>query len=320
MTQPRKHHYVPQFYLRGFSSNGSSIFQIEKHDGRGYLCSIKDTAAIRDYHELDFEAAEDPHVLEKRLAEIESQLAEVLAQVIKSGIDSRVTHSRLIELTSLLRFRVPAFKQFIEESFRQSVLSTAKIMEQNGNFSPAPKGFESIFARNGVSVSIANWKCLEVMFELASDPKILDILASMAPSILRAPEGTFLLTSDQPVALFHPDTNPTDSYGVGFSTPDIQVSVPLSSRVLLLLTWDKDAPKERELTASEVDEFNRRTVVMADSLVFAPHTTDLFLATVVRYRHCSAGPNLHVLNGNDSALHISLCRPVMTADKYQHTT
>jgi hypothetical protein len=205
----------PAFYLRGFSGNGKQIFRIEKAKARGCLCSINDAAAIRDYHELDYENAEDPHALEKRLADIEGQLAAALAQIIGSGIKSDVAHARLVEFVSLMRVRVPAFKQYIEETLRQLVRSTGKIMECKGKLPPTPKGLENIFTRDGVSISISNWKCLEFMFGLASDQEILRLFASMTPSVLHAPEGTALSTCDQPVAVFHPDADPSTPYGTG---------------------------------------------------------------------------------------------------------
>lgn len=317
MTQPRKHHYLPQFYLRGFSGNGKQIFQIEKSEARGYLCAIRDAAAIRDYHELDYEDAEDPHALEKRLSEIESQLAEALADVIASGIVGNISHARLIEFVSLMRVRVPAFKQYIEESLRQFVRSTGKILERKGKFPPPPQGLESIFARDGVTISISNWKCLEYMFGLASDQDILRMLAAMTPSILRAPKGNNLLTCDQPVAVFHPEADPADPYGIGLADPRTQLSLPLSSQVLLLLTWDKDAVRERLLQPDEVNEFNRRTTVMAEALVFAPEASESAIQTVAQNKHCSAGIALRVLDSGDSALHMSTFRPVMPAEKYR---
>ncbi len=120
MSEPRKHHYLSQFYLQGFSVNGRSICQIEKRGGRAYVSLIRDTAAIRDYHELDYPDAGDPNVVEKRLALVETMLGEGLRRAIESGIATPETHTKIIELVTLLRVRVPAFKAGIE-AFLQNV-------------------------------------------------------------------------------------------------------------------------------------------------------------------------------------------------------
>jgi len=316
MSEPRKHHYLPQFYLRGFSANGRSIFQIEKQGGRTYLSSIRDTAAIRDYHELDTEEAKDPTVIEKRLAQVEAQLAEALARAIKCGVTTAETHNLLIQLVALLRVPVPAFKAGIEGYLQSAVRSIGLMMERKGELPPPPKGFEDVLRMENLSITISNWKLLEFMFRIAADRRLFDILVAMRPTILRAPRETFFLTCDQPVVIFHPTASPTDAYGVGFAHADTEVSVPLSSGVLLLLSWGTESAGDRDARASEVVEFNRRTVVMADSLVFAPAASELAVETTRRYAHCSAGMTLDFLDAGSEALHVARFRPVRRPDRY----
>lgn len=316
MSEPRKHHYLPQFYLRGFAANGRSIFQIEKPGGRGYLSSIHDTAAIRDYHELDTDEAGDHAVIEKRLAGIEAKLAVALAGAIQHGLTSPETHNLLVQFVALLWVRVPAFKAGIEAFLQNSVRSVGLLMERKGELPPPPKGFEDICRMENVSITISNWKLLEFMFKIAADQRLFNIVAAMRPTILRAPRETFFLTCDQPVAIFHPTASPTDPYGIGVAHTDTELSVPLSSRVLLLLSWRTDLAPDRDATVDEMVEFNRRTVVMADSFVFAPEKSELAVELTRRYGHCWAGMALDFLCAGSEALHLARFRPVMRPDRY----
>ncbi len=316
MSEHRKHHYLPQFYLRGFSANGRSIYQIEKRGGRAYVSSIRDTAAIRDYHELDNPGAEDPTAIEKRLAQVEAQLAEGLARAIQCAVRTPDTHNLLIQLVSLLRVRVPAFKADIEAFLQNVVRSVGLMLERKGELPPPPKGFEDVLRMENLSITISNWKLLEFMFGIAADQRLFDILAAMRPAVLRAPRGTFFLTCDQPVAIFHPTASPGDAYGVGLANAETEVSVPLSSGVLLLLSWATELAADRDATVDEVMEFNRRTVVMADSLVFAPEASQWAVETTRRYSHCSAGMALDFLDAGSEGLHLARFRPVMRPDRY----
>lgn len=316
MSEPRKHHYLPQFYLRGFSANGRSIFQIEKRGGRGYLSAIRDTAAIRDYHELDTGEAEDPAVIEKRLAGIETKLAEALAEAAQRGLTTPKTHNLLIQLVALLRVRVPAFKAGIEAYLQNVVRSVGLMLERKGELPPPPKGFEDVCRMENLSITISNSKLLEFMFRIAADRRLFDMLAAMRPTILRAPRTTLFVTCDQPVAIFHPTASPTDAYGVGPADVDAQLSVPLSSDALLSLSWPTGPAVDREATAEEMVEFNRRTVVMADSFVFAPELSEFAVELTRRYGHCSAGMSLDFLDAGSEALHLARFRPVMTPDRY----
>jgi hypothetical protein len=319
MPEPRKHHYLPQFYLRGFSTDGKRIYQIEKRTSHGYTCSIRDAAAIRDYHELDGPNVEDPNAVEKRLAEMETQLATALARVLQRGLATPDDHASVVQLVALLRVRIPAFKAHIDAFLQQVVRSVGLIMQRNGELPAVPKGLEDVLRVENLSISIANWKCLEYMFTLAADRRILELLGAMRPSVLRTPDHAVFLTCDQPVAVYHPAAWPTDAYGGGgLADPATEVSVPLSSQALLLLSRAADPAADRVATSEEVAEFNRRTVVMADSLVFAPEASKWAVETVARYSHCSAGIALDFLDAGTEALHLARLRPVMRPDRYSN--
>lgn len=139
------------------------------------MSSIRDTAAIRDYHELDEPGFEDPNAIEKRLAEVETQLATGLARVMQYGIATREIHASVVQLVALLRVRVPAFKAHVDAFLEQIVRSVGLIMERSGQLPPVPKGLEDVLRVENLSSSISNWKCLEFMLEAAGPPIVVQI-------------------------------------------------------------------------------------------------------------------------------------------------
>jgi hypothetical protein len=316
--QPRKHHYLPQFYLQGFSADGRSVFQIEKTGTRTYPgpVQVHDAAAIRDYHKLDKGGSDNPHVVENELARLEGELSMGLSAVVKSGIRSDDDQAKLIYLVSLMRFRVPAFKKFVEKSHREMVRSGLKTLERNSKLPPIPPGFEDELRVDSLGGPIFNWKLLETMFKLAFDEGLLSMLAEMKADVLRAPDGTSFLTCDQPVAMFNPGAFPHQELGSSLRDPATELTFPLSGQALLRLSWSKGPPEDRSLALLEVDEFNRRTVVMADSYVFSMELSTKTRGFVTRYAHCSAGIDFQVLPVNRGDFHLSRMRPVMSADRY----
>jgi len=318
MSQPRKHHYLPQFYIRFFSENGKQVFQIEKASARCYLCSIKDAAAIRDYHKIDHQDAEDPHILEKRLSKIEDDFAKALEEVITSGIRTKHVYARLIEFVSLMRVRVPPFKLFAEETLKKFVSSTGKIMERKAMLPSLPGGVaDDLFENGSIIVEISNWKCMELMFEHAFDQSTLRLLASMTPSILRTPKNSTLITCDQPASVFQPDANSSNSFMIGLAHPKTEITLPLSHNVLLMLTWNKEAPSERIMTEDDVQEFNRRTIVMANSLVFSSKRSLNLENIVKKYNKYNAGFALEELDSGEEIYIICKYSPVMDIDRYK---
>ena len=88
MSTPRKHHYLPQFYLEGFKIEPQTgkkphIWQIEKSaDPAHYSPAIEDTGCIRDYHSLDFEDEEPDHKrIEALLSNLEAEQAELVRTI-----------------------------------------------------------------------------------------------------------------------------------------------------------------------------------------------------------------------------------------------
>ena len=277
--EPRKHHYLPQFYLRGFSIDRRGLFQLEKASANHYGCQIKDIAAIRDYHELDGEGTSDPYALEKKLAELEGLQASHLQGALLEGISLDHHRLNLIELLSVMRMRVPAVKEHIDQSYGGAVRATALALQRTGRLPKPPEGFEEALRVENLNIEVLNWKCLEVMFRMGTNEKILGILSNMRATLYRAPFGARFITSDQPVALYHP-TLSRSAYGAGPATLGIELSFPLSSRALLRLDHVKQPHAERVASSEEVTEFNRRTIVMAQSYAYTGEAPERAVAAI----------------------------------------
>lgn len=310
MSQPRKHHFLPQFYLRNFSPDEISLTQIEKRSGKAYGGRIKDLAAIRDFHRLDFDDAEDPQALEKQLAYVEGEMSADIAALLRNGLAEKRALVQTIGFVSLLRMRVPAVKKHIEASLSAAVRVAAEALERQGKLPPAPPGLEEALKVANLKIEINNWKCMEHMFNMAFQPSVLDIMCNMRAVLLRAPSGSFL-TSDQPVALFHP--NKDSPYGVGPATPGVEISAPLSSTTLLLLTHDERPDEERTATAAEVFEYNRRTIVMAEQYIYAQEVSAPLIDLVRKFNSHSAGLCFDMLPGVGGTYQILRCVPVYPA-------
>lgn len=314
--EPRKHHYLPQFYLKCFSVDGHGIFQVEKRHGRFYGCQIKDIAAIRDYHELDGEDTSDRYALEKALSRDEAVQAEHLREVLASGISSELALGNIVQLLAIMRMRVPAVKEHINRSYASTVRASALVMQRSGRLPKPPPGLEDKLKVENLAISVHNWKCLEVMFRMGTSDRVLSGLARMRATLLRAPFGERFLTSDQPVAVYHP-TRWKGSYGAGPETPGSEVSFPLSSRALLLLDHQPYGHEERTATSAEVQEFNRRTVVMADQYVFIGEAPDHALKATINAGQMFAGFRFDSLDDGKGFLQVHGFTPVGPAPLHE---
>lgn len=317
MNAPRKHHFLPQFYLRGFAADGL-LERIDKGSLESIHGRVRNLAAIRDYHRLDADDVDDQFALEKQLGEIEGQLAASLRSVLDAGISDDQTHARLIELVSLLRMRVPAVKSFIEQSLEQVVRSTGQMLERHGQLPTAPVGLEDALTMDNIGIQIRNWICLKFMFEIASSPDVLRIMISMKPTLIDAQEGACFITSDQPVGLFNPRAEANTPYGCNLTDLDTELTLALSSSKALRLSWAGDAPDQQVATIEEVDEINRRTIIMAENFVFAREFSESILNQVRVNSGRRAGfEPPQVLDAGDAAYHLNVFRPVLPEGRYE---
>ncbi len=319
MNQPRKHHYLPKFYLRRFSSDGEQLTQIEKSTGKNYVCSLNDVASIKDFYRIETGGKEDDFILESYLSNVESKLATALRDAIEGGVCSRAIHESLVVLVSLFRLRVPSLVSQIEEFIRQVSRSTAILLHrthQIPSFSPTRM---ADFEEDKVPIKVLRTFPLGIMIELASDKDILNVLLGMRPVIIDAPDNCSFFTCDQPVAFYNPSATFNQARGAAIEDPGTEITLPLSSKNLLKLEWSEYDPDRIIASPEEVDEYNRRSVIMASSYIFTRSESVTKTCRIVkRYRQFSAGMQPPQLADFGRTFFTrQFFRPVLTQSQYE---
>jgi len=87
MSKTRNHHYISQFYLRGFSRNNSKKSQLYVFDLKNkkeFISAPKNVGSKRDFNRITFEA--NPNYIEDELAKIEGKLSITFKKVIMNKI------------------------------------------------------------------------------------------------------------------------------------------------------------------------------------------------------------------------------------------
>lgn len=277
---PRKHHYLPQFYLKHFSRGGDGLFQVEKATAKIIGGRIKDLGALRDFHELDFDGVADKWRLEKNLAEVEGQFSGFLSDLLAGSRSVGKSRDWLPAFVSLMQFRVPAVRSFVDKFLQSNVREVMHSMEKRGRLHTPPPRLAELLDFDSLEIEISNWKCMELMFQMAADPSRLRLLEGMRLRLYGAPFGAAFYTSDQPVSMFVPRPTATGE-GVGPLSVGVEIGLPLSSRCYLLLDRSAGADQYLPATTEMVDEFNRRTTVSADRFIFAGETPG-YMTEIVR--------------------------------------
>lgn len=278
MSIPKKHHYLPQCYLRGFKivpqpSKVSHIWLIQKcSEPNPVSPSISDTGCEKGYHDDDTDPDnKDKSSLERAFSKIEGAHATVIRDVVNSKSVSDENRENLALFISIMRCRVPSFKKHIEKSLQDVVSSTTRIGLRSGRLRPPPPQITDLVEKHGdnfFNVKIKNWMLLLQMINAGIRSDVPAILERMHFSLIEANGDIDYITCDTPVSLYVPDYELRRPYGVGLADKEIEVSIPLNSRFLLLLSWH-NMPHYQIVDNDRIQEFNRRAIITADRFIYA---------------------------------------------------
>lgn len=264
-SEPRKHHYIPQSYLKGFQYGNKKTPQIvvylKDKPSKSYISAIKDTACEKDFHLIKEEDGYDRSSVEELLSSIENETIQNIRKVIeKKQINDEEKFILAITIL-LMKTRVPQNMNALKKQFK-SLLE--EIAEEN--FKQNNDGLKGSFKDN-YKITVHN--NLPVLFMLKSllNEKIISMILKMNFSLVKAPAETPFVCSDAPISYYC--KNYKSKSGVGLNHKDLEIFLPLDKTFGLICTRKKIS-KYKELTKEEVNCLNRRTVITAEKYIFSP--------------------------------------------------
>jgi hypothetical protein len=308
---PRRHHYVSEFYLRGFCTQAApgQVIVYDKETGRVGGTSIKNAAVKRDYYRLpSTPEGPSPFALEEALSGIESQAGAILPKLI--GGDDLTTSERAAwaGFMALSYLRGPAARHLMTELI---VSNMNKAMEAALS---TKENYEEIVRNSGgtddpISDKVPYQKLVKFWNErefelkiseyvslgaLESVEKVATILYDMNWTFVRCPPGSLFITSDTPMSYSSPrgSYDPTIGDG-GLMNRAVQARMPLTKRCLLVATWSRLLP-DIQLPTARVTSINRKTMSHAFRYAFAPFADD----ALAKWANETKGHRRKLMQGN----------------------
>jgi hypothetical protein len=268
----RKQHYIPQFYLRNFTTEnqkGKPVLWIYDKDGS---CPREQTTvnSMAEYGFYDFEDTKGNfHGVDFGLQQIEQRAAPILRHLEEPNVI--LTYEEIAMFSAFLAtmyIRVPRTLNAIEEQREIFAYETLKLAAD------VPVLRERVIAQHRQKYG----SCLgtdEDLLRILAEPEkhflvVRDHQAAVAESvkhietiarlmydsmnwtICRAPQDSFFITSDMPLCVFLPAGPGRGQFGGGFGQKQVQVTFPITPKLLLLIDW-----KRRQLHMTVGKEFVR---------------------------------------------------------------
>jgi hypothetical protein len=288
---PRRHHYVARTYLAGFAGRENGE-QLEVHD------FAEDNA----YRTSAVKAAAESHFYPP---EIETYLA----QNVESWVPSTIGQLRLgLDLTPPDRW---AFARFLALSFTRvprfrawATRAQERVIHQLASAGAGPVPIDRALATSAVAFGLEPETLRAFLLSPEDAPKrdrvvkavalpmaatVTEALYRMRWWFLRTTDDQAFLTSDNPLGYFVPalgvQNYDTVKAGFGLLHPTVEVTFPVTRRLLLLAHWPPGPTRFEPIAPDAVERLNERTVRFAQRFIYG-HRTDL-LARAAQYRRGS---------------------------------
>jgi Protein of unknown function (DUF4238) len=263
MSDPHKHHFIPQFYQRGFSPDRGRKIWVYQKSSKPRHRSVRSVGRQIDLYAFRRGGQVDFGSVEKALALLDDQAAKIIQKLEEGRQIGDRDRTRLCRFVSVLWRRTPKHKDHVNKTAAGLVPSVfapldllsdrmtpevrTEVERLRKEYAEKPPDF--VFAHNVLRDSV---------FE--------KVMYSMDWVFFRPSPGKEFFTSDDPVMF---------SKGPGLGSPEALIAFPLSRKLFLQCmrksTWCNNF---HELARDQVDYFNLCTVKNAHEHLFASQNSE----------------------------------------------
>ena len=286
MKKPaRHHHYIPQFYLAGFTNpekKTPKLCVLDIIERNQFETSPRNVGAQRDFNRVDVPGLAIDAV-EQSLSQFEGQAAAVLKGIRANHLLPRTDEdfSVLMYFVALLHVRNPQHRDALNSTMNRLAkvvmdltlatperweTSIAKLKEQGKDIPDVSyEDMKKHVDEERSTVEVATG--YHVALELNTLNSILPYLFARTWSLLIAPDkNTFFVCSDCPVRLVW--NKPMNGYPPGLAHRNTEVTIPLGNYVALVGAYEGKS-RTIEVNAQTVAEVNMRTISTAERQIYS---------------------------------------------------
>jgi hypothetical protein len=285
-----KHHYVPKFHLSLFTSNGtagSSLWVFDQKSGNQWDAIPESVGFQKHLYSIDLPDTE-PDVIEDAFSIVETNVAPIIKDICQSQQipHETVAYTWLINYIALLSVRTPVRLDHLTEPINEEskiisemMLSTPERFEatkqnmrKDGikfNENVSYESLKDFVFEEKYTLSINNNTRISTLMNAVD--AIIPLLGARNWTVAYSPPeiGDFIC-SDNPVSL-HWITQKNRGFwsSPGYGLLETQVSVPLSSRIMLLGRFEELPPNFVISSKRNLAILNSYTGMYSDRFIFS---------------------------------------------------
>lgn len=284
--QPKRHHYVPRFYLEGFVDpayevKGQSALWVYER-GKRPRKSSPSKAAVERYFYAHEQDGDRSVAAEHAIQKLEDEALPVLRHIRKGTLNITAQERAIFSgFMALMVTRVPRFRIFTDREARRLLEHLKSLLHEPGGLEAWVEQHEREHDRKLIGGAeqlrseVESGSCydeahaprvrLGVMFQQAME--LSPRFYQTTWTLLQAREGEFFVTSDDPVFLDDPQARPGSRVGFA-SSPTVEYMFPLD-RQFCLLCHNRAGGTVELLAPATVRNVNKRVIAGATRQVYA---------------------------------------------------
>jgi hypothetical protein len=272
LTGPKRQHFLPRFYLEGFTKDGRlAVYDRETNQVR--VQQPVNTGVIGHFYTLEDEDGRKRYELEHVLSEIEGKAHPVIAKLSAREHITADERGDMAIFVALAAFRTPDIVDSIKGFFSELIGKVAikmfsdveQVKERMRDMPDSSKSEDELEREAQAVVDFANSENYTIE---TNHQQVIGMAMKMAFSIApilarrdwivchRNNDKKSYITTDAPVLLTTVAPRENNSYGVGYGNSDAMITFPLNQSSLLMIFGEKGELTHRDVGDEQIRHAN----------------------------------------------------------------
>lgn len=279
MGTPKRHHYLPQFYLERFCRD--KILQtFDRESGLYRGQAPKNTAVIGQYYTVTDKDGNKDTAIETFLSQVEGWAKPIIDKIDKGACINDEEKLNLSLFISLLYVRVPEFENLLNEVSDKLIKKIIKhecateeqaktILKEQEQFDEQlqvrANDLVKFVQDEQYSITIPRNESLRLMLSLSRE--IAAYLSLMDWLFIQSESNTSFITTDNPFTLVPPQ-NHNGFSGIGITTKGAIKVVPLSQKTCLTILDSGKSINYEQASIDKVKSINSTVAGNCERFIF----------------------------------------------------
>jgi hypothetical protein len=289
LSNAKRHHYVPEFLLRRFSTNPADehppIYRLDIKTGAILPLSTINCAVVQHYNRLSKKSGLPGGFAEAMLAHAEAKAVPLVEKLLRGemlNLEERVDFSVFLMAQQM---RTPRGREWYRFTYEQTATQwlhkeiyqnrdvTKQHLREDLGREPTEDEIDESIRQMAESLEsgeliLSASSDQEILGMFVPAPYLIPLIGEMNWTLLEAPSGQSFIISDDPLVRLDP-LNPDGPAGWR-SSSTVEATMPLDPHYCLRLRQPPLAQSSQVITADEVLDINLRTYAAAREAIFGP--------------------------------------------------